>query len=380
MTDFSSIHGLGKTSRELLEAAGFFDVETLAKAGVDEMFVELQRANRILQISKRTPTVANIGKWIAAAREIVGITDEPVVEPAMPVNYEVMPQVMEMLAAAPAAIPLPSWQLVENHLAVSDIPPAILLNRYSGDLEIRVTNRDTPLRAVPRTPMGATPRTPIGATPRAPMGATLRAPSSGYVQLGESGQPRLEIDPSRLRSIADLEKVGQRIPQSNHSTDADVSPEIARIALIRAPLEATNRGRDPRSRTYVRGVLHTHPVGMTLGAIVTLTLAALLPLAVAVCCVLLFTVLFPGRIAWASPWLLVVPCGLPVLGALYFIFGMNGRCRICTQRVFFHRPCRKNAKAHHIRGLGHIIPMCLHLLLFRWFRCTYCGTPVRLKK
>lgn len=364
MTEFSSIHGIGKTSCELLEAAGFFDVEALAKAGVDEMAVELQRANRILQIAKRTPTPATIGKWIAAAREKVGVQDEPVAAATMPVNYEAVPQVMEMLAAAPAAIPLPSWQLVENHLAVSDIPPAILLNRYSGDLEIRVTNRDTPLRAVPR----------------APIGTVSRAPSSGYVQLGESAQPRLEIDPSRLRSIADLEKVGQRIPLSNHLANADSSRESDRIALIRAPLEATNRGRDPRSRTYVRGVLHTHPIGMTLGAIVTLTLAVLLPLAAAVSGVLLLTVMYPARFGWTSPWLLVVPCCLPVMGAMYFILGMNGRCRICTQRVFFHRACRKNAKAHHIRGLGHIIPMCLHILLFRWFRCTYCGTPVRLKK
>jgi len=365
MTDFTSIHGIGKTSCELLEAAGFFDVEALAKAGVDELAVELQRANRILKISKRTPTVANIAKWIAAARASVGIEDEPVAAPAMPVNYEATPQVKELLAAAPAAIPLPSWQLVENHLAVSDIPPAILLNRYSGDLEIRVTNRDTALRAVPR----------------APIGTASRPLASGYVQLGESGgQQRLEIDVTRLRSIADLEKVGQRIAVCKSPVEGDGSRESDRIALIRAPLEATNRGRDPRSRTYVRGVLHTHPLGITLGAIVTLTLALLLPLAVGVSGLLLLAVLSPARFGWASPWLLVVPCALPVLGVLYLIVGINGRCRICTQRVFLHRACRKNSKAHHIRGLGHIIPMCMHILLFRWFRCTYCGTPVRLKK
>lgn len=364
MTDFSSLPGIGKTSCELLEAAGFFDMQSLAKAGVEELAVELQRANRILKISKRTPTVANIAKWIEAAREAVGVEAEPEAEPAMPVNYEATPQVMELLAAAPAAIPLPAWRLVESHLAVSDIPPAILLNRYSGDLEIRVSNRDSVLRAVPRAPVGAAPR-PL---------------SSGYVQLSEVGQQRLEIDTSRLRSIADLEKVGQRIVVSKGPANGDVSKESERIALIRAPLEATNRGRDPRSRSYVRGVLHTHPLGMTFAAIVTLVLAALLPLAVAVSALLLAAVLDPARFGRTSGWLLVIPCALPVMGILYWIAGMNGRCRICTQRVFFHRSCRKNSKAHHIRGLGHIIPLCLHLLLFRWFRCTYCGTPVRLKK
>jgi hypothetical protein len=364
MTDFSSIHGIGKTSRELLEAAGFFDAEALAKAGVDELFIELQRANRILQISKRTPSPVIIGKWIEAARHKVGVEPAAVVMPAMPVDYEATPQVMEMLAVAPQAIPLPAWQLVENHLAVSDIPPAILLNRYSGDLEIRFSNRDTAVRPAPRAPLGALPR----------------PSSSGNVQLGEAGQQRLEIDTSRLRSIADLEKVGQRIPVSKSLSNAGSTPESERIALIRVPLEATNRGRNPLSRSYVRGVLHPHPVGMTLGAMVTLALAALLPLAIAVSGLLLLAVLFPGKFGWVSPWLLVVPCGLPLLGVLYLILGLNGRCRICTQRVFLHRACRKNVKAHHLRGLGYVIPVCLHMLLFHWFRCTYCGTPVRLKK
>ena len=364
MTDFSSIHGIDKTSCELLEAAGFFNVETLAKAGVDELAGELERANRMLRIAKLTPTAASIGLWIAAARDIVGVEEAPVVEAAMPVNYELTPAVMELLAAAPAAIPLPAWYLVENHLAVADIPPAILLNRYSGDLEIRSSGRNVAVRALPRTPTGA-PQRPL---------------TSAYVQLGDIGQQRLEIDTTRLRSIADLEKVGQHIPVSKSVSSADISAESARIALIRAPLEATNRGRDPRSRWYVRGVLHSHPLTMTLGALVTVVLAALLPLAIATSSVLLLAVLFPEKFAWASPWLLAVPCAVPLLGGLYLIFGMNGRCRICTQRIFLHRACLKNSKAHHIRGLGYVIPVCLHILLFRWFRCTYCGTPVRLKK
>ncbi|KAB2642796.1 MAG: DUF4332 domain-containing protein [Verrucomicrobia bacterium] len=364
MTDFSGIDGIGKASGELLEAAGFFDVQTLAKAGVEDLAVELERANQMLRIATNTPTAVSIGSWIAAARKIVGMDAAPLVAATMPVNYEAMPAIMEMLAAAPSAIPLPAWHLVENQLAVADIPPAILLNRYPGDLEICASSRDVAVRALPRTPTGAPQRSSI----------------STYVQLGESGQQKLEIDPTRLRSIADLEKVGQRIPLSKDLAHAAASREIDRIALLRAPLESTNRGRDPRSRRFVRGVLHSHPVSMTLGALVTLAMAVLLPLAIAVSGVLLASVLFPAKFAWVSPWLLAVPCGLPLLGGVYLIFGMKGRCRICTQRVFLHRTCLKNSKAHHIRGFGHIIPVSLHILLFRWFRCSYCGTSVRLKK
>jgi hypothetical protein len=365
MTDLKCIHGIGKVSLELLEAAGFHDAETLAMAGVDDLVSELQRANNILQLANRAPAKKAVGNWIAAARKHIGRVDEAVAAPSMPVNYEVTPQGRELLGVAPLAIPLPVWQLVENQLAVADIPPAILFNRYSGDLEIRVTARTAAAGGVPRVSLPGLSR-PVS--------------SSVYVQLAEAAPPRLEIDVSRLRSVADLEKVGQLIPGSLSAPPADGAPDNNRVALIRAPLAETNRGRDPRSRSYVRGVLHTHPGGMTAGAVVTLVLAVLLPLAMVDCFLLLLAVLFPNNFSWVSLWFLVLPCCLPVLGIFYLIFGVGGHCRICTQRVFLPRSCRKNIKAHHIRGLGHIVPMCLHMLLFRWFRCTYCGTPVRLKK
>jgi len=365
MTELSSIYGIGKEPLELLEAAGFLDAETLARAGVDDLVLELDRANKILQIAKAAPTSKAVGRWIAAARKKVGHVEQAAVESSMPVDYEATAQGLQLLAAAPLAIPLPASQLVDNQLAVADIPPAILLNRYSGDLEIRVNARDSSQGAGVRTPLPGLSRPTVSAV---------------YVQLAEAVSSRLEIDVSRLRSVADLEKVGQRIPSSACPSSDDSSPENDRVALIRAPLETTNRGRDPRSRSYVRGVLHTHPLGMTAGAIVTLLLAVMLPLAMVDCVLLLLAVLFPDNFSWISLWFLVVPCSLPILGILYLIYGVGSHCRICTQRVFLPRSCRKNTKAHHIRGLGHIIPMCLHMVLFRWFRCTYCGTPVRLKK
>ena len=76
MAELISIPGIGKTSLELLEAAGFHDAESLAKAGVDELARELERANSILKISKRTPDRAVVEKWIASARDIVGVTEE----------------------------------------------------------------------------------------------------------------------------------------------------------------------------------------------------------------------------------------------------------------------------------------------------------------
>jgi hypothetical protein len=160
-----------------------------------------------------------------------------------------------------------------------------------------------------------------------------------------------------------------------------LDPGNDRIALIRAPRAETNRGRDPESRTYIRGVLHTHPGQMLMGALVTLLLMIDLPLAVLSAILLLLSDQKPETFSWVPKWFLVFPLALPLIGLTFLILGVaGGKCRICTQRQFVPRACRKNAKAHHVPLIGYIIPTALHMLVFCWFRCTYCGTPVRLKE
>ncbi|HEX7262157.1 MAG TPA: hypothetical protein VF258_10110, partial [Luteolibacter sp.] len=104
------------------------------------------------------------------------------------------------------------------------------------------------------------------------------------------------------------------------------------------------------------------------------------PLAILSAGLLLLLSEMPAHFGWVPEWLLAFPLALPVLGIAYLIWGMHGSCRVCGQKLFVPRMCLKNSKAHQIRGLGHIVPVCLHILLFKWFRCTYCGTPIRLKK
>jgi len=356
MTDLKSIPGIGKLSLELLEAAGFSDAESLAKAGVDKLAKELERANSILQIAKRAPGRENVEQWIAAARDLTGVViDDPVesdapAEPASPVNHEMSPRVVSMLGSMPFAIPLPANVLVDRQLAVADIPPAILLNRYSGDLDVRVDERVPAPKQV------------------------NHAVVSSNVRIAETSGTRVEIDSSRIKSTDVLAGPKPRA----------ITPEIAkdndRVALIRAPRVETNHGRNPQSRRYVRGVLHSHPVSIGLGALVTLILAMMLPVAIISGLLLLLSEEVPAHFGWVPKWLLAFPLGLPLVGLAYLIWSVRGSCRICGQRLFVPRLCLKNARAHRIRGLGHIIPVCLHILLFKWFRCTYCATTVRLKE
>jgi hypothetical protein len=113
---------------------------------------------------------------------------------------------------------------------------------------------------------------------------------------------------------------------------------------------------------------------------VTLVLAVMLPIGIISAALLLLSQEVPQHFSWVPEWVLVFPLSLPVLAIAWLIWGLSGSCRICGQKLFVPRMCLKNSKAHHITGLGYIASVCLHMLLFKWFRCTYCGTPVRLKK
>jgi len=351
MSTLLTIPGLGKASLELLEAVGFQDENSLAKAGLDELVVELEKANSILKIAKRTPRRAEVEKWLVAVRERVGYVEKEIPSaPLVAVNYEGNPDVVSLLSKAPLALPLPANLLVDSKVAVADIVPAVFLNRVVGDLDVRVSS-DSALRA-------------------------QRPAVSGSVFLGDSGLSRRELDVARVKSIADLETV-----KKARSPSTPLDPGNDRVALIRAPRVETNLGRDPESRTYIRGVLHTHPGQMLMGALTTVVLLVDLPLAVLSAVLLLLSDQKPETFSWVPKWLLVFPLALPLIGIAFLILGVaGGKCRICGQRQFVPRACRKNAKAHHVPVIGYIIPTALHMLAFRWFRCTYCGTPVRLKE
>jgi hypothetical protein len=109
-------------------------------------------------------------------------------------------------------------------------------------------------------------------------------------------------------------------------------------------------------------------------------LMAVLPAAVISSGLLLLSDQLPERFGWVPSWLLIFPILLPVIGVAWLIWSSGGSCRVCGQKLFVPRSCLKNVKAHRLPGLGYILPLCLHVLLFHWFRCTHCGTPIRLKK
>jgi Domain of unknown function (DUF4332) len=352
-TTLQNIPGIGKATVELLAAANVHDVETLAHSHTEQLTAELERANDVSKICKRPPASANVQKWIAAAQETLSASLlDPAVDLAA-VNYEKIPQVMAMVGSAPLAIPFPARLLMERKIKVNDIPEAILLNHYAGDLEVKVDEK------IPRPNPARAPR------------------ESKSIRQFENAAARVEIDRSKIRRTQEA-PVDQAQPAA--APAGENSPNEERLALLRGPASDTNRGRNPESLFFIRGVLHSHPISLAVGAFFALLLWAWLPLAIISAALLLLSDLVQKSFAWVPKWLLMFPLALPVVAILYVIFSFGGTCRICGQKQFVPRACIKNPKAHHVWGLGYIVPVALHMLVFKWFRCTYCGTPVRLKK
>lgn len=358
MPALNEISGIGAPSLELLEVVGILDAEHLAAQNPDFLVAELRRANEALSIAKKSPGKATVTNWISSAIDLVGAQpsapvrapDTPVDKVAGAVNYEASPEAREMLDQAPYAIPLPGRVMMAGQLRVTDVPAGLLLNRYSGDLDVRVGDPSAPRTDVPSR-----------------RNSRRAEPSPTHTQ-------QRQFDASKVKAISDSAPAAPRVPQSKEGHEED------RVALIRAPREKTNRGKDPNSRRYIRGVLHTHPWSLRIGAVASLLLVINLPLAIVSGFLLLLSQENPDDFSWVPPWILAFPTALPITGLMYLIWGMTGKCRICTQKLFVHKGALKHVKAHRLPGMGYVVPLCLHLLLFSWFRCSSCGTPVRLKK
>ena len=358
MTNLKTIPRIHQTSLDLLEAAGFSNLEMLAKVSIDELTKELERANEMLKISVNTPTRSHISSWVNHARKVTfhpaensgedrpqASANDLAEEYAPQIDYENSFKGQVLLNDAPFGIPLPSRLLIDQQLAVADIPIAILYDQCPKNLEVIVQAK-------------------TGSHPHI----------FSNVKIAEGHSNRLQLDSSRIKPVEILAgKITKKAATALANQDE-------RLSLIRTTREETNRGRNPESRRYVRGVLHNQPIKLTLAAYLTLLLVFFIFAAIISVPLLFLSSEMPEHFAWVPKWLLLFPIGLPLVGVAYLIRGMSGSCRICGQKLFLPRMCIKNKKAHHIRGLGYIIPLCIHILLFKWFRCTYCATPIRLKE
>ena len=142
-------------------------------------------------------------------------------------------------------------------------------------------------------------------------------------------------------------------------------------------------GRDPQrkkflqgalSRLVERGVVHPLPFRLVFSAILLLLSKFFLMALV----IIFFVLALTGNIRLVTElipfFLAFIPFGLGFL-----IVASRARCRVCSCPLFYVRLCRKHQAAHYVPLVGIASSTALHLLFFKWMRCMYCGTAIRLR-
>lgn len=191
---------------------------------------------------------------------------------------------------------------------------------------------------------------------------------------------RRRVDPANFATIEAYNEGRISVqPLSRDSLTASPPPVEAAMPAAeddfpRRPARIRSTG-EPLSRWIKRGVVHPRPLHTWLGAVTCL----LWRLGLAAGVVGFTWLLMFSRDATAhTTKVIVCSSGLLLLGCLQLHFGGRCRCRICSCNLFFSKNCHKNRKAHLLYGLGYVGSAALHLLLFGWLRCMYCGTAIRL--
>jgi hypothetical protein len=325
--EFDQIAGLNELAQAFMSAAGIEDLKSLAAASAQEVHEEICGAREMLHIEGEIPSIDEISGWISSAQRMVeDLLGEASEEPEVILNKP-KKVITPSVANAPQAIPIDVSFLVEQQIAVNDVP--VMVSFLSEESE------------------------PISE------GAAKQARPGDVV----------------IRSLtSDLLPPQRYTGEREHGEKADIQPLERGLSDIRkTPSEMLNKGKKAHARSFIRGVLHPQPTLVRFGALVTACLLVVLPMSFIAGCLILAKVEH-----WF--WYSIIPGLGFTLGAFYFMFARGLKCRVCGQPIFTSKRCLRHEKAHHVPLLGNILPTCLHILFFHWFRCMYCGTSVRIRE
>lgn len=252
-------------------------------------------------------------------------------------------------------------------IAEEDLPEAIVLSSPAlpaGRGYVPPAQRARLAAAGPPVPAAAPVPYPEGIREGIVIPAALPAPRAA----GGGETVPLRVDPaaSGFNSFKDYQAGITRVtPLNRYSLDEPGE---------RPPLERIN-AKEELSRSIRRGVVHPNPGLLVFGAVVSLLWRAAVLAAILCAPWLFFMVPRPSDYA---PQIYLAAGVLAVLGICQLVVLSRARCRICSCHLFFSRNCVKNPRAHSLPGLGKTACLALHLLLFQWFRCMYCGTAIKL--
>ncbi|CAN5187868.1 hypothetical protein BH23VER1_BH23VER1_24200 [soil metagenome] len=333
MSSLTAIKGVGATASKLLAAAGIDGTESLAAQELGTLYPRLEAANDEVAAFRRLPARSVVGGWIEAARSGTdadgdGGTDAETHGDAGTEGETEAEDAEDGEAGGPS---FPSLE---------EIPVARdYFDAEGGRIGVRSLSRP-----------------------------------SGPVAVAEGAPGRKPLDFSRIHTFGDVQDGRVAVaPLGGSSTSRPLAPPIQARKLER--IDAAEGATV--SRWVMRGIQHPHPIRLYF-AMLTVFISRLL----------FFAVCLGAPFVLGRLWLtgenhvqsfLPVTVAFVAFGIVHLLIASRVRCKVCSCHLLFARRCHKNIKAHRLFPLGWVGSTALHGIVFRWFRCMYCGTPTQLQ-
>ncbi len=344
---------------ELLEASGYTNTSSLFELSFDRICEELAKANSVLEIVDYEVSDDLVSEWLKPIEELSGkglarggrataIADSfPHVSAAE-------------LRAAPLAIPCYEEWVKNNDLRLDELPQGVI--HVVSEDSANVVGIPPSIKASDKVPFENNVVLEVNTIGQRSTRPVADGARSLYGQ--ESHSVVAPLDKTRIQSMEDYQKKGSNVIVPVTMIEDD---------LRRTTKKGTNKGVSLDSRFFIKGVLHPDIPRFKLGSYALLFVHLLVISAVG----LLALIFIDKEKYW---WAIFSPALLLPALFIFFTFVRSSTCPICTQKLYALKWCLKHRNAHYWPLFGYMLPTCLHALFFKWFRCIFCGTSVRLKE
>ena len=322
MTEISVVPGITGSTLELFREAGLDRVESLISLSAREVLAALDAANARNDVAVRRPSEELVGAWQNAGRAILRTQAE---------------------GQVPAAKIVPEENLRAAGIDVSSVPLAKVVDPPPPSPERRGKGKEV---------------APVESKTARPAARKAAAPA------------RQESPPQKAAQSAPKPKPKPKPKEPVEQAKRSPAPNVQ--------FKQLNVVKDSRNQGERRNRGMSHPEAGRVRWAATVTVVA--PLIAGLNALALVSALLMVRFyGWEFPrplalLLLIFPFCL----MMYLSQGAKVRCRLCGQKLFVPKHCRKHDRASR-SIFGHTFAVARNAMLFAHYRCMLCGTKTRLR-
>ncbi|MFT6793233.1 MAG: hypothetical protein ACJAR1_001226 [Rubritalea sp.] len=351
MKPIQDVENMQPEAIELFEAAGYMYAQTIFDHKISDITTELIKANNVLEIIDTEPNRAMVVQWLQPLEvQFGGFIDEDAseIDPSMLIDSK-------DIINTPLAVLVSEKFIDKHHIDLLDLPAG----------NFRFIDKEQATAFLSETEAASLSYKVISdQTLSDPIDHSENDKTELIDHSAFKGKDSQVLDKSRILKIESFQSEGSHVNPIAKNQD---------IHFSRTTQKETNEGVDPRSKFYIKGVLHKDVPQFKSGCHWFIFINILIFLSFAITSLVLVDKDYYSWVVWA-----------PLLGLLgimiYFGTAQRSSCPVCNQKQFVSKKCLKHKNAHHWPVFGYMLPTAIHALLFKWFKCIFCGTSVRLKK